>query len=449
MNRKKIRKFIPPGKVITLSFGAMILLGALLLMLPVSTRDGKGAAFFDALFTSTSATCVTGLVLHDTWNYWSYFGQFVILLLIQIGGMGVVTMGMAVFSFTGRKIGLRQRYVMQESISAPQMGGIMRLTSFILKATAIFEGTGMLLLAIRFIPKLGFEKGLWFSLFHSVSAFCNAGFDLMGDNSDFSSLTTYSGDVVVNLVVMALIVIGGIGFFVWHDIYTHRLRFKVYRLHTKLVLVTTLILLAVPAFYLFFAEFSRPEWGLGNIRERLLASLFQTVTPRTAGFNTVDLTKALEPTILLLIILMLTGGSPGSTAGGFKTTTLASMLLSVRAVFRNEENIQSFGRRFPSETLRQAAALFILYVSLFLFGGAVICYIDGVPLLSALFETASAIGTVGLSLGLTPTLSMASQSILIFLMFFGRIGGLTMIYAVTKRHAPEVSQKPLEKITVG
>ncbi len=269
MNRKKIRKFIPPGKVITLSFGAMILLGALLLMLPVSTRDGKGAAFFDALFTSTSATCVTGLVLHDTWNYWSYFGQFVILLLIQIGGMGVVSMGKAVFSFTGRKIGLRQRYVMQESISAPQMGGIMRLTSFILKATAIFEGTGMLLLAIRFIPKLGFEKGLWFSLFHSVSAFCNAGFDLMGDNSDFSSLTTYSGDVVVNLVVMALIVIGGIGFFVWHDIYTHRLRFKVYRLHTKLVLVTTLILLAVPAFYLFFAEFSRPEWGLGNIRERL------------------------------------------------------------------------------------------------------------------------------------------------------------------------------------
>ena len=448
MNRKKIRKFIPPGKIITLSFGAMILLGALLLMLPVSTRDGKGAAFFDALFTSTSATCVTGLVLHDTWNYWSYFGQFVILLLIQIGGMGVVTMGMAVFSFTGRKIGLRQRYVMQESISAPQMGGIMRLTSFILKATAIFEGTGMLLLAIRFIPKLGFEKGLWFSLFHSVSAFCNAGFDLMGDNSDFSSLTTYSGDVVVNLVVMALIVIGGIGFFVWHDIYTHRLRFKVYRLHTKLVLVTTLILLAVPAFYLFFAEFSRPEWGLGNIRERLLASLFQTVTPRTAGFNTVDLTKALEPTILLLIILMLTGGSPGSTAGGFKTTTVAVLFLCVRAVFLRRGTAGCFGRRLPEETLRNASAIFLLYLMLFLTGGMVICCVDGIPLIEALFESASAVGTVGLSVVGTAHLSAIPRVILTFLMYFGRVGGLTLIYAMSAG-GTMASQYPQEQVTIG
>lgn len=449
MNKKRIRKFTPPGKIIMLSFGGMILLGALLLTLPFSTRDGQGAPFFDALFTSTSASCVTGLVLHDTWNYWSYFGQAVILLLIQIGGMGVVTMGITIFTFAGKKIGLRQRYVMQESISAPQMGGIVRLTSFILKATVLFEGTGMLLLSTRFCPQLGLGRGLWFSLFHSVSAFCNAGFDLMGEQGHFSSLTTYSRDPVINFVVMTLIIIGGIGFFVWYDIFTRKDRVKTYRLHTKIVLVTTAALLLIPAVYLFFGEFGRPEWELSGTGERLLASLFQAVTPRTAGFNTMDLTRSLQPTLLLYIVLMLIGGSPGSTAGGFKTTTLATLILAVRSVFRNEESIQSFGRRFPAETLRQAAAIFLLYIALFLTGGSIISYMDHVPLLSALFETASAIGTVGLSLSLTPTLSTASQSILVFLMFFGRVGGLTMIYAVTRRHVPEVAQKPMEKIAVG
>lgn len=443
------RRSMPPGKVITVGFGGTILLGALLLTLPFATRDGRGASFFDALFTSTSATCVTGLVLHDTWSYWSLFGQSVLLMLIQIGGMGVVTMAVAVFLFTGKKIGLRQRYVMQESIAAPQVGGIVRLTSFIVKSTLIIEGSGTLLLATRFCPEYGLLRGLWYSLFHSVSAFCNAGFDLMGEKGEFSSLTTYSQDPVVNMTVMLLIIIGGIGFFVWNDIREHHLHFKLYRLHTKIVLLTTFLLLAVPALFFFFAEFGRPEWGFTNIRERLLASLFQTVTPRTAGFNTVDLTIAAEPTILLMILLMITGGSPGSTAGGYKTTTLATLILAIRAVFKREDSLQSFGRRFPSATLRHAAALFLLYITLFLFGGAVICYIDKIPLLSALFETASAIGTVGLSLGVTPQLSMVSHIILIFLMFFGRVGGLTLIFAMTSKLAPSISRMPQENITVG
>lgn len=440
---------MPPGKIIAIGFGGTIFLGALLLTLPFATRDGRGASFFDAFFTSTSATCVTGLVLHDTWSYWSLFGQLILLLLIQIGGMGVVTMAVAVFLFTGKKIGLKQRYVMQESIAAPQVGGIVRLTSFIVKSTLIIEGTGMLLLATRFCPELGIGRGLWYSLFHSVSAFCNAGFDLMGEKGKFSSLTTYSQDPVVNLTVMLLIVIGGIGFFVWSDIKEHHLRFKLYRLHTKLVLFTTAVLIIIPGFFLFFAEFARPEWGFKNTGERLLASLFQTITPRTAGFNTVDLTLVSEPAVLLMILLMITGGSPGSTAGGFKTTTLATLVLSVRAVFKREESLQSFGRRFPQEVLRHAAALFILYASLFLMGGAAICYIDGIPLLSSLFETASAIGTVGLSLGVTPDLSITSHMILILLMFFGRVGGLTLIFAMTGKLTPSIARMPQENLTVG
>ncbi|MDO4272724.1 MAG: potassium transporter TrkG [Eubacteriales bacterium] len=440
---------MPPGKIIAIGFGGTIFLGALLLTLPFATRDGRGASFFDALFTSTSATCVTGLVLHDTWSYWSLFGQFILLLLIQIGGMGVVTMAIAVFLFTGKKIGLKQRWVMQESIAAPQVGGIVRLTSFIVKSTLIIEAAGTLLLASRFCPEMGIGKGLWYSLFHSVSAFCNAGFDLMGEKGEFSSLTAYSQDPVVNVTVMLLIVIGGIGFFVWSDIKEHHLCFKLYRLHTKLVIVTTAALILLPGIYLFFAEFSRPEWGFQGTGDRLLASLFQTITPRTAGFNTVDLTLISEPAVLLMIMLMITGGSPGSTAGGFKTTTLATLVLSVRAVFKREDSLQSFGRRFPQEILRHAAALFILYTSLFLFGGAAICYIDGIPLLSALFETASAIGTVGLSLGVTPSLSLASHMILIFLMFFGRVGGLTLIFAMTGKLTPSIARMPKENITVG
>lgn len=446
---QKYKKLLTPGAIIAMGFGGTILLGTLLLMLPFATRSGNSAGFSDALFTATSATCVTGLVVQDTFQYWSGFGQFIILLLIQIGGMGVITMSIAVFALTGKKIGLKSRFVMQESISAPQMGGIIRFTRFILKATFLFEGAGALLLALRFCPRHGLGQGLWMAVFHSISAFCNAGFDLMGRFSRFSSLTAYAFDPVVNIVIMLLIIIGGIGFLVWDDIYVHKLRVKAYRLHTKIVLSTTLCLLIFPAIYYFFAEFSRSQWNLDHMGQQLLAALFQTVTARTAGFNTVDLQLMTGASLTLMIVLMLIGGSSGSTAGGLKTTTFAVMLLSVRSVFKKQENIQCFGRRLPPETLRYAAALFCMYATLCLVSAGIISSVEHVGMMAAIFEAGSAVATVGLSLGLTPSLCLLSRIILILLMFFGRVGGLTLIFAMNGQFAPSVAQMPQEKITVG
>lgn len=440
---------VSPAQIIMGGFLIIILLGTFLLMLPVATRTGTGASFFDALFTSTSATCVTGLVLYDTYSHWSSFGQGVILCLIQIGGMGVVTIALAIFIFSGRKIGLKERFVMQESISAPQMGGIVRLTAFILKTVLFFEIVGVFLLALRFCPQMGMSQGLWFSVFHSISAFCNAGFDLFGKYDPYSSLTHYLGDPLVVVAVMLLIVVGGAGFFVWSDVRQNKFRFHSYRLQTKLVICTSAILILFPALYLFFYEFDSATWSHLTLDERILASLFQSVTPRTAGFNTVDVKDFHPSGILILILLMLIGGSPGSTAGGFKTTSLAVIFLCTRSVFLRTESIRVFHRRIPWELLRSTITILTLYIVLFLSGGLLICELDNVPLSSALFECASAIGTVGLSLGITSTLSFSSRLILIFLMYVGRVGGLTMLYAVMNTRPPAPGQMPVEKITVG
>ncbi|WP_434310829.1 TrkH family potassium uptake protein [Hominifimenecus sp. rT4P-3] len=439
---------IRPAQIIIFGFLILILTGSFLLMLPISSKSGEMTSFSDALFTATSATCVTGLVVFDTFQHWSLFGQAVILLLIQIGGMGVVTMAVAIFIISGKKIGLRQRFVMQESISAPQMGGIIRMTGFILRATLCFEGIGALILAIRFCPKMGLS-GIWYAIFHSISAFCNAGFDLMGKESPFSSLTGYASDPLIQLPIILLIVIGGIGFYVWSDIRQNKWHIHRYHFQTKLVLFTSLLLILLPSLYLFFFEFSRPEWAGMGILDRIWASLFQAVTVRTAGFNTVNLAAFHSVSLLLLILLMLVGGSPGSTAGGFKTTSLAVVLLCLRSVFKKQANIEVFHRRIPSETLRNAVTLLTLYIILFLTGSALLCLIDGISLRDALFECASAIGTVGLSLGITSTLSLPSHLILIALMYFGRVGGLTMLYAVSSGHTPAPSQMPQEKISVG
>lgn len=440
---------VSPARVIIFGFLLLILLGTGLLMLPCSTRECGGAAFSDALFTATSATCVTGLVVHDTASYWSGFGQLVILLLIQVGGMGVVTMAVAIFMFSGKRIGLKQRWVLQESISAPQVGGIVRQTRFILKTAFAIEGAGAAALAVRFCPELGLRQGLWYAVFHSISAFCNAGFDLMGVEAPFSSLTGYTGDLIVNLTIMLLIVVGGLGFLTWGDLFAHRLHFREYRLQSKLILVTTAALLLFGFLFFLLYEFRLPQWAGMSPKESVLAAIFQSVTPRTAGFNTVELSRISEPGQLLTILLMLTGGSPGSTAGGFKTTTLAVLLLSAAAVFRKRRGAQCFGRRVQDGVLQSACAVFMLYVLFFLAGGILICAIDQVPLMDALFETASAIGTVGLSLGGTARFSMASRMILVFLMYVGRVGGLTLVYAVLADNGASASQFPQEHITVG
>lgn len=436
-------------RIISLGFLGAILVGSLLLMLPFATRDGRGAAFFDALFTATSATCVTGLVVQDTASYWSLFGQAVILILIQIGGMGVVTIAVAIALISGKRIGLMQRSTMQEAISAPNVGGIVKLTGFILKVTFLTELLGALLMLPVFGRDFELKEGIWYSLFHSVSAFCNAGFDLMGKTAPFSSLTGYEGSLLINLVVMLLIIIGGIGFLTWDDVRRNGIHIKRYRMQSKVILSTTLVLLLLPAIFFFFFEFSREVWSDLSVGEKVLGALFQAVTPRTAGFNTVDFNNFSEAGRLIVIMLMLIGGSPGSTAGGMKTTTIAVLFLTLLAVFRRKEDTNCFGRRIAEETVKYASAVLLMYLSLFLFGGIFISCVEDLPILTCLFESASAIGTVGLTLGITPQLGAASRIVLIILMFFGRVGGMTLVFAAISGLRANVSRLPKEKITVG
>lgn len=439
----KPKKHLTNSQIIILGFAAAILLGSLLLCLPIATADGKGASFPDALFTATSAICVTGLVVQDTATYWSSFGQGVILLMIQIGGMGVVTLAVAITMISGKKISLKTRTTMQDAISAHHVGGIINLTGFILRATAIIELVGALLLMPVFIPQFGVFKGIWYSLWHSISAFCNAGFDLMGVQGKFSSLTSDAFNPLLNIVIMLLIIVGGIGFLTWEDVITNKWHFKKYRMQSKVILVTSGLLIIVPAALYFFFEFEDIPAG-----QRVFAALFQSVTARTAGFNTVDLNLLSGSGLTLMIALMLVGGSPGSTAGGMKTTTLATMFSTAISVFRNREHTHFFGRRISDATVRQAGSILTMYLTLFLTGGCFISRIDGLPLKECLFETASAVGTVGVTLGITPQLGGVSRMILILLMYFGRVGGLTIIFAALS-NKQEHSTLPQEKLTVG
>lgn len=433
-----------PFRVIIFGFLLVILTGSLFLMLPLSTKEGVVTPFLDALFTSTSAVCVTGLIIHDTATYWSEFGQLIIILLIQIGGLGVVTVAGAFAILSGRRIGLMQRSTMQEAIAAPHVGGIVRLTGFILKTALTVELLGAALLFPVFFKEFGLIRGVWYALFHSISAFCNAGFDLMGIKAPFSSLTDYAAQPVVSIVIALLIVIGGIGFLTWEDIHTNQLHFHKYRMQSKVILTVTGALILIPSIYFFFFEFGEAPLG-----ERVLLSFFQAITPRTAGFNTADLTELSETGQSMITILMLIGGSPGSTAGGMKTTTLAVLLASALAVFRRRENPHFFNRRVPNETVSQASTILMMYLVLFLVGGLVISRLEELPVLTCLFETASAIGTVGLSLGITPQLCWISHLILIGLMFFGRVGGLTLIFAALSNVQTANARLPQERITVG
>lgn len=431
-------------QTIILLFAAVILGGSLLLMLPLSSQNGTVTTFSQSLFTATSAVCVTGLVVQDTATHWSWFGQAVILTLIQIGGLGVITVAAAFSLLSGRKISLMQRGTMQEAIAAPKVGGIVRLTGFIIKASLCFELLGALCMMPVFCRDYG-PAGIWMAVFHSISAFCNAGFDLLGTpDAKYASLTSYRANPVINLTIMALIIIGGIGFLTWDDIRTNKLRLHHYRMQSKVILTTTALLIVLPALWFFFGEFSQLSGT-----ERVLASLFQSVTPRTAGFNTADLTALSGVGQGLTIILMLIGGSPGSTAGGMKTTTAAVLFANAIAVFRRREEPHYFGRRIDIKTVASAATICSMYLILFLTGGFVISAVEGLPLSACLFETASAVGTVGLSLGLTPSLGILSQAILIALMFIGRVGGLTLIYAALSGFSKAGSRFPQERITVG
>lgn len=442
--KSNIKKRLSSFQVILLGFAGVILLGALLLMLPISSAERVITPFNEALFTSTSAVCVTGLVVKDTGSYWSAFGQAVIITLIQIGGLGVVTIAASFSMLAGRRISLMQRSTMQDAISAPKVGGIVKLTKFIITGTFIIEAVGAVSMMPVFCKNFG-AKGIWMSVFHSVSAFCNAGFDILGtEGNQFCSLTPYTSNPVINITVMLLIIIGGIGFLTWDDICNNKFKIKKYSMQSKIILLTSLILILLPAIYFFIFDYS--DYSIGN---RLLASLFQSVTTRTAGFNTTDLTKLTRPSQAIMIFLMLVGGSPGSTAGGLKTTTMAVLILNAFACFKRKENVCAFGRRIDDSVIKNAATIVMMYITLFFIGGVSICTIEKLPLVASLFETASAIGTVGLTLEITPKLSLASQIILIILMYLGRVGGLTLIYATLSVKKQINAKLPLDKITVG
>ena len=358
--------------------------------------------------------------------------------------MGVVTMAVAVSVASGKKIGLMQRSTMQEAISAPQMGGIVKLTGFILKTTAIIEGTGALIMAPVFIKEFGFPKGIWYAVFHSISAFCNAGFDLMGAKEKYSSLTYFIDNPLINIVIMTLIIVGGIGFLVWQDVKINKFHIHKYRMQSKLVLITSAVLIVLPALCFFFSDFKEMP-----MLTRIFGSVFQSVTTRTAGFNTADLTKLGSGNIAVMIVLMLIGGSPGSTAGGMKTTTLAVLILTAVSVFRRKEHTNFAGRSIADSVLRNAIAIVTMYVTLFLTGGVIITVVEKLPMMTCMFETASAIGTVGLTLGITPSLGPVSRLIIIFLMYIGRVGGLTLIFSALTTNQSNMARLPQEKLTVG
>ena len=431
-------------QIIISGFAGVILLGALLLMLPISTAAGCVTPFNETLFTATSAVCVTGLVVQDTGSYWSTFGQAVILALIQIGGLGVVTVAASFALLSGRKISLMQRSTMQDAISAPKVGGIVRLTRFILRGTFLIELLGALAMLPVFCRDYGW-RGIWMAVFHSVSAFCNAGFDILGtENNLYPSLISYAGSPIINITIMLLIVIGGIGFLTWDDICENKLHFHRYRMQSKVILVTTAFLLVLPAIFFFFVDFSSLSIG-----KRVLASFFQSVTPRTAGFNTVILSDMTGASQAVMIFLMMIGGSPGSTAGGMKTTTLAVLVANAAATFRQRESAQFFGRRIECGVVKTAATVVTMYLALFFFGAIFISVYENLPLSSCLYETASAVGTVGLTLGITPQLHIPSQMVLIVLMYLGRVGGLTLIYAALSGKKATGAKLPQEKITIG
>ena len=431
-------------QIIISGFVGVILLGALLLMLPVSTTEGCITPFNETLFTATSAVCVTGLVVQDTGSYWSGIGQAVILALIQIGGLGVVTVAASFTLLSGRKISLMQRSTMQDAISAPKVGGVVRLTQFILRGTFLIELLGAAAMLPVFCRDYGW-RGIWMAVFHSISAFCNAGFDILGtENNLYPSLTGYTGSPIINITIMLLIVIGGIGFLTWDDICEHKWHFHRYRVQSKVILAITGFLIVVPAAFFFFEDFSALPTGT-----QLLVSFFQSVTTRTAGFNTVALSAMSSASKGIMILLMLIGGAPGSTAGGMKTTTLGVLLANAVATFRQRDNAQFFKRRIDCNTVKTASTILTMYLTLFFGGGIFISVYEHLPLSDCLYETSSAVGTVGLTLGITPQLHIPSQIVLIILMYLGRVGGLTLIYATLSGKKAGNAKLPQEKITVG
>lgn len=442
-----------PSRIIVIGFALIILIGAILLSLPISTSSGQGINFIDALFTATSAVCVTGLIVVDTGTFWSSFGQTIIILLIQVGGIGFMAMGALFAIIAKKKINLKERILIQESLNQFDLSGVVTLAKNVLMLTFLIEGIGAILLSLVFIPQLGFIDGLFYSLFHSISAFCNAGFDIMGGISgEFTSLTSYVANPIIVLTISTLITLGGLGFTVILDIVRNK-KINKLSLHSKLVLISTSVIISLGFIIIFIVEFSNPD-TIGNLSlsGKALASLFQTVTTRTAGFNTIDLSLMHEGVIFVLMILMFIGASPASTGGGVKTTTVATMLLSIKAFALGREDVQIFKRRIDVYTIRKTVCIMSLGIITVTSGTIILSLVEpNFNLLEAGFEVVSAFTTAGLSIGGSANLTLIGKIIIMLFMFMGRVGSLTVFMALASKNTmkPSHIKYPEEKVLVG
>ena len=435
-------------RLIAVGFALLILVGTCLLSLPIATKSGQGMSFVDALFTATSATCVTGLIVADTYTNWTLFGQIVIISLIQIGGLGFITIGVYIAVLLKKKIGLWGREAIHESVSTMESAGSVKMTKKIIQGTFLIEGIAAVLIACKFVPILGWAEGIYYGIFHAISGFCNAGFDLMGRWEPYSSLCLFQGDILLNVVIMGLIIIGGLGFIVWDDLLRNKWHWKKYMLHTKMVLSITAILIFGSAFLFCLFERNNTFAGL-SVKDTILCSLFAAVTPRTAGFNTVDLEAMTDGSKLLSSILMFIGGSPGSTAGGIKTTTAAVMLLSAVAMIRSSHGVNVFGRRLETEVVHKASTVFFINLTLALTAILVILAIQPLDFMDVCMEVFSAIGTVGMSTGVTRELNNVSKIIIILLMYCGRLGSLSFVLVFAQKKKVPPILNPQEKMLVG
>ena len=449
--KQKGKGFQHAESILALGFLAVILLGTVLLALPAASRSGKGIGLFDSLFTATSAVCVTGLVAVDTGTTFSVFGQIVLLVLIQVGGLGFMVFATMIMVALGRKISIRGRMLIRESMNGASLSDLGRLTWLYLLLALAIETVGTVLLSIRLVPLLGWKHGIWMALFHAVSAFCNAGFDLFGN---YASLTAFSGDPLVLLTVAVLIILGGLGFAVILETLRNRQGFRSLTLHTRIVLLTTLGLVLTGTVFYWLAERSNAETlaGFGE-GEKILNAFFQSVTMRTAGFNSFDLSRFRDGSKLFSSVLMMIGASPASTGGGIKTTTFAALVLLMLSVVRGENEVNVARRRLSTDIARRALAVAVLFLTTLVTGTLIISFIENgrFPLADILFEASSAMGTVGVSAIGTPNLHPASRAVLLPMMFLGRVGPLTLAFAVAKRQGriKSLSRHPEERIMIG
>ena len=435
---------VSPAQTILLGFASIILVGGLLLSLPVASADGRPTPLLDALFTATSAVCVAGLVVLDTATHFSLFGQLVILLLVQVGGFGYMTSAMLLALLVGRRIGLRERLVRHESFNLYALGGVVRFTGIVILATLAIEGVGALLLAARWIPEVGVPRGIYWGIFHAISAFNNAGFDVMGN---FQSLTRYVTDLPINLVISGLIILGGLGFGVLVDL---RGSPRHLTLHSKIVLSTTLGLLAIGTITVFLFEFANPG-TLGPLSwpGKVLAAFFHSVTSRTAGFHTVEIDRMQDPTLMMMIVLMFIGASPGGTGGGIRTTTFIAPLAVILAMVRGSPDPVLFKRRLPPVVIYKAVTIALLAVAFVVTMSILLTLSEDVEFLPALFEVISAFGTAGLSTGITPQLTALGKVIIMLTVYVGRVGFLTLAFGLTRRQRVPRFHYPEEPIYVG